>query len=280
MTYNMLYTYGKQDSGISLALHYVHQDEQQIYFHFELENKTRSDFEFYVEVGPDHENTALLDFQPSLSWIELLSTFERKPYGIPKSLGWFTTGFCVSLPKAQSSGIITLWPKLKSPQDDGDRAVIYFPPIDIFLDDSLCLATASNHFENEKGVFSLQLCQDFTSTIYDKNGITINVPWCDFDEDAEFFYFPVTNNTQRRIALVWELLAAAKGVVDVQPVIEYFNGGADGHLAIRSMSCEPMALTEFCYSIIVVDTESKDILAKIEATTVVDLYRIAITTQI
>ena len=281
MTYNMLYTYPDTHIGISLALHYVHKDDQRIYFHFELNNQTESKFEFSANATFSLCRSEPLEFCSEFSWWESMPNSERRPLENPVSCGGINTGFCMALPAELATDPITIEPSLQC--FHGDYCVFLdFDSIEVSLNDELRLATttASSRYEDMPyNAFSIDTRNH--SALYHDNGVYISKPSYSDDGGMESFLFHVENNAQCHIAIVFELLSVNGEDGDLEREIKHFVTGEENGLFIADgMECSPMSATEFVYSISVVNTESKEIIMVLQASTEVDLRRFSIETKI
>lgn len=280
MTYNMLYTYPENHIGISLALHYVHKDDRKIYFHFELDNQTQIDFEFIANAILPLSGIEHLEFCPEFSWWESMLTSERRTLRDPISCRWINTGFCVALSAELVTDTITIQPELQC--FHGDYCVfLEFGSIEISLNDELRRATAVASSGYEDMPFSgFSIDTRAKSALYHDNGIYISEPSYN-DNDMESFHFDIENNTQSRVAIVFELLSVNNEEGDLDREVKYFDSGEeDGYLIVDGMCCSQVTASEFVYSISVLDAESREILLVLQASTEVDLRRFSIETKI
>ena len=280
MTYNMLYTYPENHIGISLALHYVHKDHRKIYFHFELDNQTQIDFEFFANAILPLSGIEELEFCPEFSWWESMLTSEKRPLEKPISSRWINAGFCVALPAELVINTITIQPRLQC--FHGDYCVFLdFDSIEVSLNDELRRATAvASSAYGDMPFSDFSIDTHGKSALYNDNGIYISEPSYN-DNDMESFHFHIENNSQRCVAIVFELLSVNDEEGDIEREVKYFDSGEkDGYLIVDGMYCSKVTATEFVYSISVLDAENREILLVIQASTEVDLRRFSIETKI
>lgn len=280
MTYNMLYTYPQWHDGLSLALHYVQKDSQRIYFYFELENQTMTPFEFAVEAESSEGEVKQLEFQPMYSWQESHLSVERSPLSAPINCGLMTTVFCVSIPTEHSSGVITLIANLNSVLESDDSVFINFPSIDVSLNNELRTALAVSHEEYTESDVKLSISPHSSFPLYDQNGIFICAPSYDDAGETAHFLFAMSNSTQRSITLLWDLLSVDGESADLERIGTVFERDTKTYFSVEGIFCEPMATTEFFYTISIIDTQSKEIIAVLQVSTKVDLHRFSISTQL